>query len=72
MWRTEEVCSLTHIQTDDIVMFLYQMKSFNQIIKINEFFLALELWFYIFVCHLCQSRLFVLASQDQDNNVLKL
>ena len=36
-------CSLTHIETDD--MSLCQMKSFNQLIKINEFFLALELWF---------------------------
>ena len=27
-----------------LLMSLYQMKSFNQLIKINEFFLALELW----------------------------
>ena len=28
-----------------LLMSLYQMKSCNQLIKINEFFLALELWF---------------------------
>ena len=27
----------------------------NQFMKINEFFLSLELWFEIFVCHLSQS-----------------
>ena len=40
-----------------LLMSLYQMKSCNQLIKINEFFLALELWFWIFVCNLCQSLL---------------
>ena len=27
----------------------------NQLVKINEFFLSLELFFKVFVCHLSQS-----------------
>ena len=43
-------------------MSFYHLKSCfsNQLIKINEFFLSLELWFETFVCHLSQSLPFVI------------
>ena len=67
-----------------LLMPFYYLKSCfsNQLTKINEFFLSLELWFKTFVCHLSQSSLFVIlrkryrfkfvadnktsATQDQD------
>ena len=44
---------VSYIEIDDIC----HVKScfINQLIKINEFFLSLELWFEIFVWHLSQS-----------------
>ena len=37
--------SLTTLRLMTLLMSFYQIKSFNQLIKINEFFLASELWF---------------------------
>ena len=38
-----------------LLLSLYHLKSCYKFIKINEFFLSLELWFEIFVCYLSQS-----------------
>ena len=45
---TDLGCFVSYIEIDDTCFI-------NQLMKINEFFLSLELWFEIFVCHLSQS-----------------
>ena len=39
---------VSYIEIDDT-------RFINQLMKINEFFLSVELWFEIFVCYLSQS-----------------
>ena len=66
VWRTNgrlgRLCFLTALRLMILLMSFYHLKSCfsNQLIKINEFFLSLELWFETFVYHLSQSWPFVI------------